>query len=116
MDRVDDTDMIDHEKELQDTLDALTGPAGEPRPGLLTLTRRMEHEESDQFDVDLTIMDFLAYKATQLVFEWRASSDPHQSDLPSALVTMTAGTWPPSSHQCATRTVADADTQNGGPF
>jgi hypothetical protein len=51
----------------------------------------METEEEDQFDVDLTILDFLAFKATNLVFEWRASSTSHQSDLPSALVTMTAG-------------------------
>lgn len=101
--------MIDYEKELQDTLDAHRGSGGEPLAGLFTLTRRMEQEESEQFDVDLTIMDFLAYKATQLVFEWRASSDPHQSDLPSALVTMTAGMWRPSSHPCATLTVADAD-------
>ena len=91
MDRSDDFDMVDHEKELAEVLEAHRGSGGEPLAGLLTLTRRMEGEEDSQFDVDLTIMDFLAYKATDLVFEWRASSDPHQSDLPSALVTMTSG-------------------------
>ncbi|KAJ4348306.1 uncharacterized protein N0V89_009680 [Didymosphaeria variabile] len=91
MDRPHDTSgMVDHEKELVDALEAHRGSRGEPLAGLFNLTRRMENEQDEQFDVDLTIMDFLAYKATDLVFEWRASSDPHQSDLPSALVTMTA--------------------------
>lgn len=81
--------MADHERDL---VDALEAHRREPLAGLFTLTRRMENEQDEQFDVDLTIMDFLAYKATDLVFEWRASSNPHQSDLPSALVTMTAGT------------------------
>lgn len=82
--------MPDHEKELAEAFEAHRGTGGEPLAGLLTLTRRMENEEEDQFDVDVNILDFLAYKATDLVFEWRASSNPHQSDLPSALVTMTA--------------------------
>ncbi|KAF1977157.1 hypothetical protein BU23DRAFT_565297 [Bimuria novae-zelandiae CBS 107.79] len=90
MDRSDDVDMVDHEKELAEVLEAHRDSQGEPLAGLLTLTRRMEGEEENQFDVDLTIMDFLAYKATDLVFEGRASSNPHQSDLPSALVTMTS--------------------------
>lgn len=51
----------------------------------------MENEEEDQFDVDLTILDFLVYKAIGLVFEWKSSSDPYHSDLPNALVNMTAG-------------------------
>ncbi|KAF1839571.1 hypothetical protein BDW02DRAFT_584829 [Decorospora gaudefroyi] len=63
---------------------------GQPREGYLNLTRRMENEEGDQFDVDLTILDFLVYKAIGLVFEWRSSSDPYHSDLPNALVNMTA--------------------------
>ncbi|CAA9962117.1 hypothetical protein PTT_12471 [Pyrenophora teres f. teres 0-1] len=63
---------------------------GLPREGYLNLTRRMENEEDDQFDVDLTILDFLVYKAIGLVFEWRSSSDPYHSDLPNALVNMTA--------------------------
>ncbi|CBX98327.1 predicted protein [Plenodomus lingam JN3] len=58
--------------------------------GYGNLTHRMENEEDDQFDCDLTILDFLVYKATGLVFEWRSSSDPFHSDLPSALVNMTA--------------------------
>jgi hypothetical protein len=62
-----------------------------PREGYLNLTRRMENEEEDQFDVDLTILDFLVYKAIGLIFEWRTSSDPYHSDLPNALVNMTAG-------------------------
>ncbi|CAN9306167.1 unnamed protein product [Alternaria alternata] len=61
-----------------------------PREGYLNLTRRMENEEEDQFDVDLTILDFLVYKAIGLIFEWRTSSDPYHSDLPNALVNMTA--------------------------
>lgn len=60
------------------------------RAGDYTLTRQMENEEEDQFDVDLTIQDFLTYKATESLFEWRASSNPYQSDLPDALLTMTA--------------------------
>jgi hypothetical protein len=64
---------------------------GHPREGYLNLTRRMENEEEDQFDVDLTILDFLVFKAIGLVFEWRSSSDPYHSDLPNALVNMTAG-------------------------
>jgi hypothetical protein len=64
---------------------------GQPREGYLNLTRRMENEDEDQFDVDLTILDFLVYKAIGLVFEWRSSSDPYHSDLPNALVNMTAG-------------------------
>ncbi|KAJ4291180.1 hypothetical protein N0V90_010378 [Kalmusia sp. IMI 367209] len=90
MERSDETDMLNLEKELAESMADRRGGQGEPLAGLFTLTRRMENEEEEQFDVDLTIMDFLAYKATELVFEWRASSNPHQSDLPSALVTMTA--------------------------
>ncbi|KAF1843940.1 uncharacterized protein K460DRAFT_342705 [Cucurbitaria berberidis CBS 394.84] len=82
--------MRDLERELQDTLTEARDGNGESRDGLLNLTRRMENEEEDQLDVDLTILDFLVYKATELVFEWRASSDPYISDLPNALVSMTA--------------------------
>jgi hypothetical protein len=82
---------MDNEKELDDALGARRGSRGEPLAGLFNLTRRMEREDEEQFDVDLTILDFLAYKATDLIFEWRASANPHHSDLPSALVTMTAG-------------------------
>jgi hypothetical protein len=64
---------------------------GQPREGYLNLTRRMENEYEDQFDVDLTILDFLVYKAIELVFEWKTSRDPYHSDLPNALVNMTAG-------------------------
>jgi hypothetical protein len=63
-----------------------------PPDGYLNLTRRMENEDQDQFDVDLTILDFLVFKATGLVFEWKSSTDPYHSDLPNALVNMTAGT------------------------
>ncbi|KAF9731453.1 hypothetical protein PMIN04_008243 [Paraphaeosphaeria minitans] len=90
MDRSHQTSMHDPERELTGALEAHRGGGGEPLAGLFNLTRRMENEQEEQFDVDLTIMDFLAYKATDLVFDWRASADPHQSDLPSALVTMTA--------------------------
>lgn len=67
---------------------------GQPRDGYLNLTRRMETEDQEQFDVDLTILDFLVYKATGLLFEWRSSSDPYHSDLPNALVSMIAGMPP----------------------
>jgi hypothetical protein len=86
-----DTHMRDLEREFADSIASRRTREGEPLAGLYTLTRQMETEEEDQFDVDLTILDFLAFKATNLVFEWRASSTSHQSDLPSALVTMTAG-------------------------
>ncbi|KAF2675919.1 hypothetical protein K458DRAFT_323446 [Lentithecium fluviatile CBS 122367] len=78
------------EQELVDTLEAHRGTDGEPLAGLFTTTRQLENEEEDQFDVDLTIQDFLTYKATESLFEWRASSNPYQSDLPDALLTMTA--------------------------
>jgi hypothetical protein len=86
-----DPTMRDLEQELRHTLARLHDTHGHPREGLHVLTRRMENEEEEQFDVDLTILDFLVYKATGIVFEWRASSDPFHSDLPSALVTMTGG-------------------------
>jgi hypothetical protein len=57
-----------------------------------TLSRRMNSEDEEQFDVDMTIQDFLTYKATESLFEWRESSNPYQSDLPDALLTMTSGT------------------------
>jgi hypothetical protein len=85
---------------------------GHPREGYLNLTRRMENEEEDQFDVDLTILDFLVYKAIGLVFEWRSSSDPYHSDLPNALVNMTAGM---NYHDRGTLLIAD-DPQIGGRF
>lgn len=84
--------MRDLEQELRGTLAALHDSSGEPLDGLHVLTRRMENEEEEQFDVDLTILDFLVYKAIGLVFEWKSSADPFHSDLPSALVTMT-GEW-----------------------
>jgi hypothetical protein len=87
-----DPKMRDLEQEVADMLAAHRGSDGEPRVGWLTLTREMDSEEQDQFEVDITIQDFLVYKATESLFEWRASSNPHQSDLPDALLTMTAGT------------------------
>ncbi|KAH7095058.1 hypothetical protein FB567DRAFT_19789 [Paraphoma chrysanthemicola] len=90
--RIHDPTMRDLEQELRDSLARRRRSNGEPLDGLHVLTRRMEHEDEEQFDVDLTILDFLVYKATDLVFEWRSSADPFHSDLPSALVTMT-GEW-----------------------
>jgi hypothetical protein len=84
----------DMEQELADSIRRRQNDQGDPLEGLFTLTRRMDTEEDDQFDVDMTILDFLAFKATDLVFEWRSSSNPHQSDLPGALVTMTTGMFP----------------------
>ncbi|KAF2121858.1 hypothetical protein BDV96DRAFT_536822 [Lophiotrema nucula] len=85
-----DSDARGYEAKVSRSFKRRRGPQGEPLEGLLTLTRQMETDEEDQFDVDLTILDFLAFRATDLVFEWRASSNPHQSDLPDALVTMTS--------------------------
>ncbi|KAH7401448.1 hypothetical protein BKA66DRAFT_565084 [Pyrenochaeta sp. MPI-SDFR-AT-0127] len=82
--------MRDLEQELRDTLARAQHGNGDSQDGFLNLTRRMENEEEDQFDVDLTILDFLVYKATGLVFEWRSSIDPYHSDLPNALVSMTS--------------------------
>jgi hypothetical protein len=90
-----DPTMRDLEQELKATLAGLHTSDGGPREGLHVLTRRMENEEEEQFDVDLTILDFLVYKATGLVFEWKSSADPYHSDLPSALVTMTGGATMP---------------------
>ncbi|KAF2827490.1 hypothetical protein CC86DRAFT_211813 [Ophiobolus disseminans] len=87
-----DPTMRDLEQELRATLASRHDSNGRPLEGLHVLTRRMEHEEEEQFDVDLTILDFLVYKATGLVFEWKSSADPFHSDLPDALVTMT-GDW-----------------------
>jgi hypothetical protein len=66
---------------------------GKAREGFYNLTRCMENEQEDQFDVDHTILDFLVYKATDTVFQWQASANKWESDLPNALVTMTAGRW-----------------------
>jgi hypothetical protein len=104
--------MRDLEQELRDTLARRRRSNGEPLEGLHVLTRRMEHEEEEQFDVDLTILDFLVYKATDLVFEWRSSADPFHSDLPSALVTMTGG----MSQLKSNLQMSADDMQNGGRF
>lgn len=88
-----DPSMRDLEQELRDTLANAYNSNGEPQEGFHNLTRRMENEEEEQFDVDLTILDFLVYKATGLVFDWRSNANPFQSDLPNALVTMTGGTY-----------------------
>ncbi|KAH6637640.1 hypothetical protein C7974DRAFT_432520 [Boeremia exigua] len=63
---------------------------GQPREGFFNLTRRMESKEEDQFGVDLTVFDFLLYKATATVFEWQTRPDKYESDLPNALIAMTA--------------------------
>jgi hypothetical protein len=112
-----DPTMRDLEQELRDTLDRLRDSNGDPLDGLHVLTRQMHNQEDEQFDVDLTILDFLLYKATGIVFEWRASADPFHSDLPSALVTMTGG-----MHDSKTGPNGRIISlvlklhQNGGPF
>lgn len=85
--------MRDMEQELRDELARGFDSHGAPCEGFYTLTRRMETDEDEQFDVDLTILDFLVYKATDLVFEWRTNTDPFRSDLPNALVAMTGGMY-----------------------
>lgn len=109
-----DPTMRDLEQELKGTLAGLYTSTGEPREGLHVLTRCMENEEEEQFDVDLTILDFLVYKATGLVFEWKSSADPYHSDLPSALVTMTGGGW--LRYARVYIRVLTMPRQNGEPF
>lgn len=82
--------MRDLEQELAATLARGYDSNGRPREGFYNLTRRMENEEEDQFDVDLTIFDFVLYRATATVFEWHARPDKYESDLPNALIAMTA--------------------------
>ena len=66
---------------------------GNLHEGYMHLTRRMESEEFG-FDVDTTILDFFVHKALKAVFEWRSCDDRFHSDLPDALINMTAGTSP----------------------
>ncbi|KAF2000434.1 hypothetical protein P154DRAFT_576111 [Amniculicola lignicola CBS 123094] len=84
------SDSRDLEQELGRAIKRRRGPGGEPRDGLYSLTREMTADEDDQFDVDMSILDFLAFRATDLVFQWRSSSNPYQSDMPIALCTMTS--------------------------
>jgi hypothetical protein len=86
-----DSGTRDLDQEVAHSIRRWQNEHGDPLEGLFTLTRKMETEEEDQFEVDLTILDFLTFKATEAVFEWRSSSNYHLSDLPSALVTMTSG-------------------------
>lgn len=86
-----DSTMRDLEQELAATMARGYDSNGQPGEGFFNLTRRMENEEEDQLDVDLTIFDFLLYRATAVVFEWYAKPDKYASDLPNALITMTAG-------------------------
>lgn len=88
-----DSTMGDLEDKLAATLARGFDSNGQPREGFYNLTRRMENEEEEQFDVDHTIQDFLVYRATDATFEWYAMSDKWESDLPNALITMTAGEW-----------------------
>lgn len=83
--------MRDLEQELADTMARAYDSNGQACEGFFNLTRRMENEEEDQFDVDHTIFDFLIYKATAAVLEWQTSASRWESDLPNALITMTAG-------------------------
>ncbi|KAJ4341617.1 hypothetical protein N0V87_001632 [Didymella glomerata] len=85
-----DSTMGDLEDKLAATLARGFDSNGQPREGFYNLTRRMENEEGEQFDVDHTIQDFLVYRATDVTFEWHARSDKWESDLPNALITMTA--------------------------
>ena len=79
----------------QDVRDCLPSPRFDCGPGFLNLNQCMQNgdDDGDEFDVDLTILDFLVYKATGLIFEWKESPDPFHSDLPNALVSMTAGKY-----------------------
>ncbi len=86
-----DPNMRDLEQELSATLARGHDNNGHPREGFYNLTRHMENEEEDQFDVDLTIFDFVLYRAIATVLEWHARPDKYESDLPNALIAMTAG-------------------------
>lgn len=86
--------MRDLEQELAATIARGHESNGQPCVGFFNLTRRMENEDEDQLDVDLTIFDFLLYRTTTAVFEWYARPDKYESDLPNALITMTAGKRP----------------------
>lgn len=88
---VPDSDMRDLETELQHTLASYYDNQGHPIDGLFNLTRQMDTDEDDQFNVDLTILDFLLYKSLDSIFEWRRRANPFGSDLQSALLTMTIG-------------------------
>lgn len=83
--------MRDLEQELVDTLARGYDSDGQPRAGFFNLTQRMENEAEDQLDVDTTVLDFLMHKAISAAFEWYAKPDKYDSDLPNALITMTAG-------------------------
>ncbi|KZM22563.1 uncharacterized protein EKO05_0009706 [Ascochyta rabiei] len=87
---VPDPAMRDLEQELARTMARAYDSNRQAREGFFHLTRRMDNDEDDQFDVDHTILDFLAYKATATVFEWQACENRWERDLPNALVTMTA--------------------------
>jgi hypothetical protein len=101
--------MRDLEQELENTMARAYDSNGQPREGFYNLTRQMENEAEEQFDVDHTILDFLVYKAISVIFEWHVSTDRYHSDLPNALVTMTVGKWYLQDQDCKTLTV-----QNGG--
>lgn len=88
-----DSTMRDLEQELAKTLARGFGSDGQPREGFYNLSRRMENEREEQFDVDLTILDFLMYKATATVFEWYARADKYDSDLPNATITLVSGKY-----------------------
>ncbi|KAF3053525.1 hypothetical protein E8E11_011330 [Didymella keratinophila] len=85
-----DSTMGDLEDKLAATLARGFDSNGQPCEGFYNLTRRLEDEEGEQFDIDHTIQDFLLYRATDATFEWHARSDKWESDLPNALITMTA--------------------------
>ncbi|KAJ4344297.1 hypothetical protein N0V95_006174 [Ascochyta clinopodiicola] len=96
--------MRDLEQELAHTMARAYDSHGQAREGFFNLTRRMDNDDDDQFDVDHTILDFLTYKATATVFEWQACENKWERDLPNALVTMTAAArtnlgddWQPKS-------------------
>ncbi|KAF2743699.1 hypothetical protein M011DRAFT_471245 [Sporormia fimetaria CBS 119925] len=82
--------MDELEQELADSIRRRQNERGEPLEGLFNLTLKMDSGEEEQFEVDMTILDFLAYKATESVLEWQSTRNPPPSDAYSALVTMTA--------------------------
>ena len=55
----------DLEQELDDSIRRRQTEEGDPLEGLFTLTRQMEIEEEEHFDVDTTLLDFLVFRSEE---------------------------------------------------
>lgn len=86
-------EMRDAEQEYAVSIQRRQDRDGNPKAGLLSLTRQMETEDEDQFDVDCTMLDCLAYKATEGVFAWRADLVWTELEMPPGNAILTSGTF-----------------------